>query len=388
MQLSSALTVTFPERRGWLPRRSSTACAGSRIRRICTRSSSGGTARAPPLSRSRRGARRRRRRCRGPNGAFIFTCRSSPPSTTASARRRTTCARCSASRARTRFTRHFEIETYTWDVLPAGLKIDLLDSIGREYEWVLTSGSGNRLAGSGKSGQLELEAGSWKLYRMHKTVVLNVVGLTPALLGPSMPALSGWAREARRGAHHVGVSGRDVHRAVRLPHRPLPRHATASSATAGMRARTPRSGSGNSRTGSCRRRRSGTRRAPPIRRSRARTCSGGSTCTRRRTTRSRRVRCTRPTAERSRTSTRRRPGCATSSRLRSARFRSSSSGDRERRSDRRSGSRMPPSTSIGRFNPTLTLVYLPHLDYNLQRVGPAIRRRRRTSARWTTSAAI
>ena len=33
--------------------------------------------------------------------------------------------------------RHLEIETYTWDVLPAGLKIDLLDSIGREYEWVL-----------------------------------------------------------------------------------------------------------------------------------------------------------------------------------------------------------------------------------------------------------
>jgi sugar phosphate isomerase/epimerase len=38
---------------------------------------------------------------------------------------------------RTRLTRHFEIETYTWDVLPPGLKIDLLDSIGREYEWVL-----------------------------------------------------------------------------------------------------------------------------------------------------------------------------------------------------------------------------------------------------------
>jgi sugar phosphate isomerase/epimerase len=38
---------------------------------------------------------------------------------------------------RTRFARHFEIETYTWDVLPPGLKIDLLDSIGREYEWVL-----------------------------------------------------------------------------------------------------------------------------------------------------------------------------------------------------------------------------------------------------------
>ena len=37
----------------------------------------------------------------------------------------------------TRFTRHLEIETYTWDVLPAELKVDLLDSIGREYRWVL-----------------------------------------------------------------------------------------------------------------------------------------------------------------------------------------------------------------------------------------------------------
>jgi len=35
------------------------------------------------------------------------------------------------------FAQHFEIETYTWDVLPPGLKIDLLDSIEREYRWVL-----------------------------------------------------------------------------------------------------------------------------------------------------------------------------------------------------------------------------------------------------------
>lgn len=41
--------------------------------------------------------------------------------------------------ARRPFTRHFEIETYTWDVLPPGLKIDLLDSIGREYDWVLAN---------------------------------------------------------------------------------------------------------------------------------------------------------------------------------------------------------------------------------------------------------
>lgn len=36
-------------------------------------------------------------------------------------------------------TTHIEIETYTWDVLPEGLKVDLLESIAREYEWVLTS---------------------------------------------------------------------------------------------------------------------------------------------------------------------------------------------------------------------------------------------------------
>ena len=35
-------------------------------------------------------------------------------------------------------THHLEIETYTWDVLPAGLKMDVVESIGREYEWVLS----------------------------------------------------------------------------------------------------------------------------------------------------------------------------------------------------------------------------------------------------------
>ena len=35
------------------------------------------------------------------------------------------------------FTNHLEIETYTWEVLPPGLKTDLGESIAREYEWVL-----------------------------------------------------------------------------------------------------------------------------------------------------------------------------------------------------------------------------------------------------------
>jgi sugar phosphate isomerase/epimerase len=36
-----------------------------------------------------------------------------------------------------RVTTHMEIETYTWDVLPGALKIDLLESIAREYGWVI-----------------------------------------------------------------------------------------------------------------------------------------------------------------------------------------------------------------------------------------------------------
>lgn len=39
--------------------------------------------------------------------------------------------------AERRFTNHLEIETYTWDVLASELKVDLLGSIQREYEWVL-----------------------------------------------------------------------------------------------------------------------------------------------------------------------------------------------------------------------------------------------------------
>lgn len=34
---------------------------------------------------------------------------------------------------------HLEIETYTWDVLPPDMKLDILASIQREYEWVLAT---------------------------------------------------------------------------------------------------------------------------------------------------------------------------------------------------------------------------------------------------------
>ena len=35
------------------------------------------------------------------------------------------------------FTQHLEVETYTWDVLPDALKVDIVDSISREMDWVL-----------------------------------------------------------------------------------------------------------------------------------------------------------------------------------------------------------------------------------------------------------
>ena len=37
---------------------------------------------------------------------------------------------------RTNACNHLEIETYTWDVLPEGMKLDLLSSLKREYDWV------------------------------------------------------------------------------------------------------------------------------------------------------------------------------------------------------------------------------------------------------------
>jgi hypothetical protein len=51
---------------------------------------------------------------------------------------------------RTGATRHLEIETYTWDVLPGGLKVDLAESIAREFGWVL--GVAESLAGHPRTG--------------------------------------------------------------------------------------------------------------------------------------------------------------------------------------------------------------------------------------------
>jgi hypothetical protein len=43
-------------------------------------------------------------------------------------------------------TRHLEIETYTWEVLPDALKLPMTDSIIREMEWVISLLSSNEIA--------------------------------------------------------------------------------------------------------------------------------------------------------------------------------------------------------------------------------------------------
>ena len=53
-------------------------------------------------------------------------CRSLPAVTMSSIPRRAWSARRCGRRSGARFTRHLEIETYTWDVLPAALKIDVV----------------------------------------------------------------------------------------------------------------------------------------------------------------------------------------------------------------------------------------------------------------------
>jgi len=41
--------------------------------------------------------------------------------------------------AKHRFSRHLEIETYTWDLLPGDLKLNLVDFLEQEYRWTLAA---------------------------------------------------------------------------------------------------------------------------------------------------------------------------------------------------------------------------------------------------------
>lgn len=48
-------------------------------------------------------------------------------------------------------TNHLEVETYTWEVLPEGLKVDLSQSIQRELEWVIKIINANENAKDGSN---------------------------------------------------------------------------------------------------------------------------------------------------------------------------------------------------------------------------------------------
>ncbi|WP_114783008.1 metabolite traffic protein EboE [Botryobacter ruber] len=48
-------------------------------------------------------------------------------------------------------TDHLEVETYTWEVLPEGLKVDLSHSIQRELEWVIHTFNKNKHAEDGRN---------------------------------------------------------------------------------------------------------------------------------------------------------------------------------------------------------------------------------------------
>ena len=209
---------------------------------------------------------------------------------------------------------------------------------------------------------------------MHKTVVLNVVGLTPKLIGTVRCPGCTLGEQARLRADRAGVSRRDVHGAVRLPDRPVsrrPRHRRQRVVLA--RGREVRFWQQSNRlvhgAEDLGRRPAPTRSVVHLREpvlvvqhvlDRGLVGHAAADVSGRRPQDPGHLHA---------------PGrrCATSCRPSSARFRCSSSGDRARRSARRGGSRTRRSASSSKYNPTLTLVYLPHLDYNLQRVGPATR---------------
>ena len=106
-----------------------------------------------------------------------------------------------------------------------------------------------------------------------------------------------------------------------------------------------------------------TTRASPAPRS-----SGGTTCTPRRLSPSRRARCTRPTGARSPTSTPSPPTCATTA----GRARPVSALQLLGPAAAIPSTRGSPTRAVvDRARPTLTLVYLPHLDYNSSASAPA-----------------
>ena len=161
-------------------------------------------------------------------------------------------------------TTHLEIETYTWEVLPGALKLDLLESIAREYEWVLAQAQSRERSSTPNSVALRIttvaarrHAYSWCASPpgalgvvqcfMNKTVVLNVVGLTADLIARGAPRLAEWARGGRivpiRAAFPaVTCTAQSDYLTGATP------TSTASSATAGTCATSARCDSGASPT--------------------------------------------------------------------------------------------------------------------------------------------
>ena len=212
---------------------------------------------------------------------------------------------------------------------------------------------------------------------MHPLLVLDVVGLTPELIGAHTPNLARFA--ARRDATVAhGHAGGHVQRAGDDADRCARGHGVVGN---GWFSTSTRSGSGASRTAWSPARRSGTRAG----RDPAFTCAKlfwwwnmASAVDCRITPRP----FYRPTAARSPTATRSRPSCATSSSARSAPFPllrvlGAGAGLASTPLDRATRRR----TSMRDARPTLTLVYLPHLDYDLQRFGPDDRGHRSRTSR-------
>ncbi len=209
---------------------------------------------------------------------------------------------------------------------------------------------------------------------MHKTVVLNVVGLTPTLLGPAMPKLSAWARQGAMARIKPAFPAVTCTAQSDYLTGPVSRTHTASSATDGIRARTARSGSGSSRTASC--------TAPKIWDA-ARATDPSFTCANlfwwfnmySTADYSVTPRPMYPADGRKIPDVYTAPGA-----LRDELQAELGTfplfefwGPRAVDPIRPGGSPRPPSASSRSSDPTLTLVYLPHLDYNLQRVGPGRR---------------
>ena len=245
-----------------------------------------------------------------------------------------------------------------------------------------TRGDGGALP-RGESGR-EIVCGSRRGVR--RTVALLVVGLTSDLIGDDTPHLAR-LRRARRAAtaahraprghllgagdvHHRAAAARPRRRRQRLV---LPR---------------PVGGAALAAVEPPRRRREDLGRGAhaPTRASPARSSSGGTTCTAARTTRSRRARCTPPTAARSPTSTRSRPLRDELNAKLGAFPLFNFWGPRADIASSRWIADCARHVYDTR-QPTLTLVYLPHLDYDLQRLGPGDPSWRAISARSTRSAA-